>query len=556
MTIPEPSAEGATVTDLGERARGDLALAETAGLADVRALSPDVPLSANRLRQLRDRVTVTGERGTIDVDLPLTGEVFADVPAGTAEDVAAAVARARIAQERWAETPMRDRARVLRRFATMILQRQVEILDVVQMETGKSRASAFEEVADVAIVANHYARTGARDLAPVRRPGALPLLTQTTELRHPRGVIGFIAPWNYPLSMGITDALPALMAGNGAVIKPASQTPYTLLWVAELMDLAGLPRDLLHVVTGSGSIVGTAIVETCDFVTFTGSTATGTKIAEGAASRLIGCALELGGKNALLVLDDASMTKAVDIAIRGTYANAGQLCISFERIYVHESLRAEFTRRFVDRVEGLELSNRIGWGGDVGSLISEDQLQVVTEHVEDAVAKGATVLAGGLARPDIGPRFFGPTVLTDVTPDMTVFAEETFGPVVSIYGYADVDDAIERINASRYGLNAAVVTRNVSRGKQIGARLEAGTVNVNEAYAAAWASAGAPMGGFKDSGLGRRHGVDGIHKYTEVQTVAVQRLLPVTEIPFLAAEQSAKVLTVALRALHALPLRR
>jgi succinate-semialdehyde dehydrogenase/glutarate-semialdehyde dehydrogenase len=504
-------------------------------------------------RRLLSHVVTVGARDDLEVLSPFTERALGAVPDGTAEDVAEAVRRARAAQPEWAAKSFRDRARIVRRFHDLVLARQEEVLDLIQLESGKARAHAFEEVADAAIVAAYYARTAAEHLKPRRREGALPLLTSTREVRHPKGVVGFIAPWNYPLSMAITDAIPALMAGNACVLKPAQRTPFTALWAVDLMIEAGLPADVLTVVTGRGSTLGTPLIEGVDFVTFTGSTETGRRVAEQAARRLIGCALELGGKNALIVLDDADVEAAVDGAVRACFASAGQLCISIERIFVHRSLETELTRRFVDAVERLELSSSLAYGPDMGSLASRDQLETVTRHVEDAKSKGAKVLTGGVPRPDVGPLFFAPTVLSGVTGDMLVASEETFGPVVSIFPFDTDAEAIERANDTPYGLSASVWTTDEGRGAWVAERLEAGTVNVNEAYAAAWASVDAPMGGYKQSGLGRRHGREGITKYTEVQNVATQRLMPVTSMPGLSQARNAKVLTAALRALHRIP---
>ena len=514
---------------------------------------PDDPVDDALRQRLVDRVTTVAARDTFAVTAPFTEQTIAHLPSCTADDVAEAARRARAAQQRWARWSFKDRARVMMRFHDLVFARQREVLDLIQLESGKARSHAFEEVADAAIVAAYYARTAAKHLSPRRREGALPGLTRTRELRHPLGLVGFIAPWNYPLSMAITDAIPALMAGNAALLKPAAQTPLTALWAADLMYEAGLPADLLQVVTGRGSVLGTPLIGAVDFITFTGSTDTGRTVARQAAERLIGCSLELGGKNPMLVLADADLDKAVDGAITGCFASAGQLCISIERIYVHTSIREEFTGRFVERVEQLRLSASLGFDADMGSLASRDQLETVTRHVEDAVSRGATVLTGGHARPEIGPLFFEPTVLTGVEDAMELACEETFGPVISIYGFDTEDEAVALANDSRYGLNASIWTRDTRRGAEIAGRIEAGTVNVNEAYAAAWASVDAPMGGYKESGHGRRHGAIGITKYTEVQNVAVQHLMPVAQLPGIEGEQLAKVLSRVLPLMHKIP---
>jgi acyl-CoA reductase-like NAD-dependent aldehyde dehydrogenase len=251
---------------------------------------------------------------------------------------------------------------------------------------------------------------------------------------------------------------------------------------------------------------------------FTGSTKTGRTVASQAAEHLIPSSMELGGKNAMLVLEDADLDRTVEGAERALFSNAGQLCISIERLYVHETLADEFTRRLVERTKAMRLGASLGFDDDMGSLISQDQLDTVREHVDDAVAKGATVLTGGRARPDLGPYFHEPTLLADVREGMTLFADETFGPVASISRFSDEDEAVERANASDFGLNFSIWSRDTARGRRLATRLKAGTVNVNEGFIAAWGSVDAPMGGMKDSGLavataGR------ILKYTEAQTV-------------------------------------
>jgi succinate-semialdehyde dehydrogenase / glutarate-semialdehyde dehydrogenase len=517
----------------------------------VTAAAPQLP--ADLLARLRRHVVVTGARDELPVVSPLSERELGRVPVCTAEDVAEAVRRARVAQRRWAQRPVRERVVVLRRLARLVLEQQDEVLDLIQLESGKARAHAFEEVGDVSVVASYYARTAATHLRDRRREGAFPLLTTTSEVRHPKGVVGVIAPWNYPLSMAITDAIPALAAGNACVLKPAQQTPFTALWAVDLAREAGLPEDLLTVVTGRGSVLGEPLIDAVDFVTLTGSTDTGRQVARRAVERLVGVSLELGGKNAMLVLEDADLDAAVEGAIRGCFASAGQLCISIERLLVHAAIAEEFTTRFVERAQRLRLSVDLAWGGQMGSLASRDQLETVTRHVEGAVAQGARVLAGGQPRPDVGPLVYAPTVLTDVTESMEVHGCETFGPVVTLSTFEDEDDAITRANATPYGLNASVWSGDRRHAAAVARRLHAGTVNVNEAYAAAWASVDAPMGGVGDSGLGRRHGREGIWKYTEEQTIAIQRLLPVGTLPGLSDERTAQVLTFALRVLGRLP---
>ncbi|MGK5695263.1 succinic semialdehyde dehydrogenase [Streptomyces sp. URMC 128] len=482
---------------------------------------------------------------------PFTGEKLADLPESTPEDVARAFELARAAQAVWAQTPVRQRAAVLLRFHDLVLERQAEVLDLIQLETGKARLHAHEEIQAVAVAARHYGRKAPAYLRPKRHAGAMPTLTKVIERRHPRGVVGQIAPWNYPLELSVGDALPAFVAGNAVVMKPDTETCLTALWARDLLIEAGLPADVFQVVLGDGPVVGPEVVRHADYVSFTGSTRTGREVAQGAAARLVGVSLELGGKNAMLVLEDADIEKAAAGAVRACFSSAGQLCISIERLYVHESIADAFLERFAARTKAIRLGTSLAYGADMGSLVGERQLETVTRHVEEAVAKGAKVLAGGVARPDIGPYFFEPTILDEVATDMSVCTEETFGPVVSVYRFTSEDEAIERANATAYGLNSSVWTKNGRRGQEVAARLRTGTVNINEGYAPAYGSVQSPMGGMKDSGLGRRHGAEGILKYTEAQTVAHQRVLPMAPSLGMDDEKYAQFMSRSLRLMKA-----
>ncbi|GHA66473.1 succinic semialdehyde dehydrogenase [Streptomyces termitum] len=482
---------------------------------------------------------------------PFTGEKLADLPEATPEEVAEAFDRARAAQAAWAATSVRERAGVLLRFHDLVLARQAEVLDLIQLETGKARLHAHEEVLAVAVAARHYGRRASSYLRPKRHTGVVPTLTKVTELRQPRGVVGQIAPWNYPLELSVGDALPAFVAGNALVMKPDTETALTALWARDLLIEAGLPAEVFQVVLGEGPVVGPEVVRHADYVSFTGSTRTGREVAQGAAARLVGVSLELGGKNAMLVLKDADVEKAAAGAVRACFSSAGQLCISIERLYVHESIADAFVERFAARTRAMRLGTSLAYGADMGSLVGERQLETVTRHVEEAVAKGAKLVAGGVARPDIGPLFYEPTILDGVEAPMTVCAEETFGPVVSVYRFADEDEAVARANATPYGLNASVWTTDSRRGHAVAARLRTGTVNINEGYAPAYGSVRAPMGGMKDSGLGRRHGSEGILKYTEAQTVAQQRLMPLAPSFGMDDEKYAALMSLSLKALKA-----
>ncbi len=481
----------------------------------------------------------------------LTGEPLAALPQSTVGDVAGAYATAARAQESWAAVPARQRARILLRFHDRLLARQDEIIDLLQVETGKSRWHAFQEVAGTSMNARYYGLRAPRLLAPARRHGLLPWLTHVRELRAPVGVVGAISPWNYPFELGLSDVLPALAAGNAVVHKPDNQGALGVLWGLRLLRACGLPDDVCQVVLGDGPTIGGAVVDGAGHVCFTGSSEVGRLVAERAGRRLVGCSLELGGKNPLLVLDDADPVKAAFGAARDCFTSAGQLCGSSERIYVHDRVYDAFTREFLNRVRALKIGVGLEYGADMGSLVSQRQLDTVTGHLRDAVAKGARVLVGGKHRPDIGPYCFEPTVLTGVTPQMTLFDEETFGPVIALYRCRSVAEQIELANASRYGLNACVWSGSTARGRRVAARLRAGTVNVNEIFGVSYGSVDSPMGGMKDSGVGRRHGIEGLLRFTEAQTVATQRLVPLEPPLGLGYATLARGYTGALRALRA-----
>ena len=513
---------------------------------------PQNPLSPEQIS--RWATMVSPGISTQDHFSPLDGSLIASLPQSTPENVAAAFERARLAAASWTRTPLKHRARIMLRLHDLILDHQKTLLDVVQWETGKSRASAFDEVADVALNARYCAHSAKRHLSPQRRTGVLPLVTSAQERYVPHGVVGMITPWNYPLTLPISDAIPALLAGNAVVLKPDAKTPLSVLCALELLHEAGLPQDLFQVVLGDGPTIGTAIIDNADFVMFTGSTATGKLIAASCGARMIGFSAELGGKNPMIVLEDAPLERAVQGALSASFSNAGQLCVSIERLYVHERIYDQFVPRFISAVKKLRLGSTLDFGYDVGSLISQDQLEKVVEHVKDATAKGATVLAGGKHRPEIGPYVFEPTVLENVSEDMDLARSETFGPVVALYRVASDDEAIARANDTRYGLNASVWGGR-KNATAVARRIEAGSVNVNEGFTASWASTDAPMGGFKESGMGRRHGREGIIKYTNIQTIATQRLLNVGPPRGMGPEGFAKTMTLGLRLLKYLPFR-
>lgn len=527
---------------------------EALGSTALTSLAPQ-HVSADKIQSLLRHLSHQAQPDYMESRAPWNDEVITRLPLADESAVELAFDVARRAQKAWKRTSVKKRSDVILRFHDLVLQRREEILDIIQLETGKARVHALEEILDVAMTSRYYARIASTALRTRKGFGAVPLLTKAEEHHHPVGVVGFISPWNYPLTLAVSDMIPALLAGNGAVLKPDSQTSLSALWAVNLLAEAGVPEGLIGVVAGEGAVLGPMLVERADFIMFTGSTRVGREVAGRCGERLIGCSMELGGKNAMIICEDADIERAAEIAERACWSNAGQLCISMERIYVHRNVREDFTRAFVERIRKLPFRNDFSQGQGIGSLISAKQLNTVQMHVDDAVSKGAKVLAGGAARPDIGPFFFEPTLLEDLPDDAMCFSDETFGPLVSIFEFNTEDEAIRLANETSYGLNASVITRDAGRGRKIASQLESGTVNVNEGYAAAWGSLNFAMGGFKDSGIGRRHGIGGITKYTEAQTIATQRWRGFGQPKELTAEQWSMLLVTSMKLMKELRLK-
>ncbi|TQL47359.1 succinate-semialdehyde dehydrogenase/glutarate-semialdehyde dehydrogenase [Homoserinimonas aerilata] len=466
----------------------------------------------------RDIRSSSGEREAVLA--PFTGEVLHELPLSTPEDVVAAAAHARLAQLAWWGAGFAHRRRVLLRAHDLLLERRELLLDAVQSETGKTRGQAFEEVFQAATVTRYHAVAAESILRPQRRRSGIPLVLRTTVDARPKGVIGVITPWNFPLSLAAMDVIPALAAGNGVVQKADNQGALSILALRRAFIDAGVPAELWQVVTGAGAVVGTAVTDNCDHVCFTGSTATGRTVAVRAAERLIGASLELGGKNPLVVLDDVDPKKAAADAAYACFSSMGQLCVSIERVIVQRGVADEFIEEFASRVRSLTLGAAFDYTSDAGSLTLPSQLENTRRHVADAVAKGATLLTGGRPRPELGPLFYEPTVLTDVTPDMACHSQETFGPVVSVSIVEDDEEAIVAANSSEYGLNASVFGRSLRRARRIADGIDAGSVNINEGYRATFSAVDAPMGGVKNSGLGRRNGPEGLMRFVQQRTTA------------------------------------
>lgn len=510
--------------------------------------SPDLYAS------LADDVVASGSE-TIAVPTPSTGETLHELPRSSADDVLDAFARAKLAQLAWARAGFAERRRVLLRAHDLILERREMLLDLIQLESGKTRGQAFEEIFEAVSVTRYNALAARKVLhgRPIR--SGLPTVATSRVQFRPKGVVGVITPWNFALSLAAMDVVPALAAGCGVVQKADDQGALSILALRRAYIDAGVPAALWAVVAGPAAEVGEALTDAADYICFTGSTATGRKIGEKAGRRLIGSSLELGGKNALLVLDDVDPAEAAANSAHAAFSAMGQLCVSVERIYVHQKVAGPFQRALVERLRSAKLGSGLDFSADFGSLASAAQLERVQAHLDDAVAKGAVVLVGGTHRPDIGPWFFEPTILTGVTPDMDVYAEETFGAIASLYLIDSDDEGVLAANSSEYGLNAAVFTSSAGRARRVADALDAGSVNINEGYRGSFASVAAPMGGVKQSGLGRRNGEAGLLRF--VEPVTISSVTGLLQLPRTAQEyeQKAPLLVLLAQALKVLRLR-
>ena len=477
-------------------------------------------LTDDFLEKLVERVPSTSG-GTWKLTEVYTGDVLVELPQSTPADIEAAYAAARDAQREWATWPVKKRLAVFKRAHTLFIDNAHTTADLIQAESGKNRRMAIEETCDPPMVMSHYLKRAPKLLVPTKRGGPVPVVSTSTEIRQAKGIVGIIAPWNFPFATGLSDAIPALMAGNGIVLKPDNKTALSPLYGVHLLEEAGLPKGLFQVVCGEGPDVGPTLIDNANYVMFTGSTATGRVIGERAGRNLIGCCLELGGKNPMIVLPDANLDDVVTGALFGVFGNTGQICMHIERIYLPAERYDEFKTKFVAAAEGLQIGASYDFEPDLGSLISTDHRDRVASHVDDAVARGATIVTGGKARPDLGPAFFEPTILEGVTKEMLAGSCETFGPVVALHRYSSVDEAVALANDTDYGLNASVWGTDLKAAEAVARRIESGNVNVNDTLAAAYASKGTPSGGVKQSGVGARHGDQGLLKYTDVQNVAV-----------------------------------
>ena len=454
------------------------------------------------------------ESGQFAVRNPGTQEIIGTLPNLTAAQIAESVSRAAAAQLRWAATPVRDRLRIFSRFAELLCDQKELVAAVISREAGKPEAEAVSTeilvVLDtVKYLANHL--PGFLRAEPVPHGNPAMKLKRGMLLREPYGVVGIISPWNYPFSVPSVQTLAALATGNAVVLKPSEFTPYSSLELQRLLRAAGLDPELLQVITGDGAAGAALLTASVQKVVFTGSVATGKRVALAAAARLLPVVLELGGKDPMIVLEDADVDVASSAAVWGAFMNAGQTCLSVERCYVHESIYGKFLEACVAKTARLRIGRGDAPDIDAGPMIHERQLRTVQAHVDDAVARGARLMGGGKALPQLGPNFFAPTILADVDHSMTIMREETFGPVLPVRSFKTEDEAVALANDSEYGLAASIFTSDRKRGELLARRIMAGTVMVNDVIACFGISE-APHGGVKASGIGRTHGRFGLEE--------------------------------------------
>lgn len=457
---------------------------------------------------------------------PATGEILREFDSASEHEIRDAVARARAAQPAWSALGVRKRAAVLKEFQFLLHDKKAEIAAVITREAGKPYAEALTTEVLVGLDSARFYVENAHGLLrdEVVRHGNLAMKTKSGRvLREPYGVIGIISPWNYPFSIPTTESLAALIAGNTVVVKPSELTSLIALELAKLFHSAGVPENVFQVMVGDGS-TGAALLESdIDKLIFTGSVPTGKRIAQAAAARLLPVVLELGGKDPMLVLDDADIDVASSGAVWGAFVNAGQACLSVERCYVHRSIYQAFVEACVQKVKQLRVGNGMDPETDMGPMIHERQLRIVEEQVDDARAQGARVLTGGTRLTNLGPNFYAPTVLTDVTHAMRIMREETFGPVLPIMPFETDEEAVALANDSEYGLAASIWTRDTGRGKRLSAVVAAGTVQINDATSCFGISE-APHGGIKSSGIGCTHGRFGLEEMVRIKYVAADYL--------------------------------
>ncbi len=452
---------------------------------------------------------------------PATLEINKEIETTSPEKVQKVVETAREGYKKWKDVPVEERINNLRELRELLLEKKQELASIVSSETGKPKGEAIlTELPPVLDAIRFIEKNGVSILEENISLGYLNFLDRkSTVFREPVGVVGLITPWNYPLGIPGSELVSSLFAGNSIVLKPAEQTTLTGLKIGELLEEAGFPNDVFHIIPGWGDITGQALVESdIDHISFTGSTKVGKSIQKTALSNQTSTHLELGGSDPAVVLEDADLELASDGIVWARFANAGQTCTAVKRVFPVESVEQKLRDLIVKKVKKL----RVGYGKeeifDIGPLINRDGLEKIKSQVQKSVEMGAQILVGGKEIEDMPGFFFEPTVLTDVSRDMPVMKEETFGPVLPIMPVKDKEEAVEMANDTNYGLTASVWTRNVELGKKLARKIDAGTVTIND-HAYTYGLNATPWGGFKDSGIGRSHGKWGIEEVTKIKHV-------------------------------------
>jgi acyl-CoA reductase-like NAD-dependent aldehyde dehydrogenase len=457
-------------------------------------------------------------RKSITVRDPASGRTVGTVPLQDADEVEAAVRRARAAQERWAAMPVRERGAALRAARRAFVAARGEIVELLAAETGKPRFDVTGEAVAVCLDFQAARRVAPRALAPQRVGRRLGTRKRRLVLYKPHGVVGVIGPWNAPLTLTLGDAIYALAAGNAVIVKPSEVTPLAVRRAVAAIATA-LPADVIQVTTGDAA-TGAALVDHVDMVCVTGSPETGRAVMARAARRLVPVLLELGGKDPMVVLEDANLKRAANAAAWGGFFMTGQVCMSIERVFVVDAVAEEFVRRVVECTRRL----RVGPNSDevdLGPMVTARQLAIVEQHVADARTRGAVVEIGAERLTHIGEQFYAPTVLTGVTPDMQIMRDETFGPVLSICRVRDEHEAVALANASPFGLNASIWTADRARGLRLAQQLVSGSVCINDCILNA-GDPELPFGGVKQSGIGTRHGgIAGVRAFTRPCAVRI-----------------------------------
>jgi acyl-CoA reductase-like NAD-dependent aldehyde dehydrogenase len=464
---------------------------------------------------------------------PATGAVSAHIDCTPVDSVSEQVKRGREAQREWAAVPIKERSAQIRELRYVLLKRRSELAETVVLESGKPRVEAlFADVFVAVDTAEYYAH----NTESLLRSESVPHHSTAAKAKsgylvyEPVGVLGIISSWNYPLAIPFSQIIPAVAAGNAVVCKTSEFTPQCGALIEKLFLEAGFPRNLVTIIQG-GAEIGQALIDAKpDKILFTGSVATGRRVAEACAKHLIPSVLELGGKDAMLVLSDANLDVASSAAVWGSYTNCGQVCLSVERIFVEQGVASEFARLCVEKTKKLRLGPGSDPQTDVGPLIRSQHVQRMSDLLEDGVRRGSTILFGGKARPDLGPNFFEPTVVTNVDSSMRLLQEETFGPILAIQSVRDADEAVAHANDSPFALAASVWTNDAKRGQQIAKQLRAGAVMVNDAISY-FAIAEAPHGGCGVSGWGRTHGKAGLLEMVQPKYIDIDRM-PGTEKPW------------------------